>query len=145
MERSAPRIPIVSNLTGDWMTEADAQDPSYWARHLRNTVRFADGLATLLANPDVTLVEVGPGRTLATLASRHPSIGTARRTTTTMASQGSDRTDTEALLAAVGQLWCAGVELDWAAFSRHERRRRVPLPTYPLSASPTSLIANRVL
>jgi amino acid adenylation domain-containing protein len=136
MERSAPRIPIVSNLTGDWMTEADAQDPSYWARHLRSTVRFADGLATLLANPDVTLVEVGPGRTLATLASRHPSIGTRRRTTTTMASPGSDRTDMEALLAAIGQLWCAGVELDWTAFSRHERRRRVPLPTYPFERVP---------
>ncbi|WP_437297431.1 amino acid adenylation domain-containing protein [Sorangium sp. So ce426] len=143
LERRAPRIPMLSNLTGTWMTDADAQDPSYWARHLRGTVRFGRGLAALLLDPDHVFVEVGPGRTLATLASQHPDAGAGRLILTTMASSGSDRTDLEALLAAVGQLWCAGADVDWAAFSRDERRRRVPLPTYPFKRTPYVLGASR--
>ena len=70
---SPPSIPIVSNLTGTWLTDAEATDPAYWARHLRQRVRFADGLATLLADADRVLLEVGPGTTLTTLARRHPA------------------------------------------------------------------------
>ncbi|WP_437928193.1 amino acid adenylation domain-containing protein [Sorangium sp. So ce291] len=142
MERRAPRIPMISNLTGAWVTDAEAQDPSYWARHLRGTVRFGEGLAALLSDPDHVLVEVGPGRTLATLASRHPDAA-RRLILNTMASSGSDRTDQEALLAAIGQLWCAGVDIDWTAFSRDERRRRLPLPTYPFERTPYVLGASR--
>jgi acyl transferase domain-containing protein len=131
MTLHVPKIPVVSNVTGTWMTDADAQDPAYWARHLRRTVRFADGLATLLADPDHVLLEVGPGKTLATLALLHPNTGSDRLVTTTMPQQGSSRTALEALLCAIAQLWCAGVEVDWAAFSQDERRHRVPLPTYP--------------
>jgi acyl transferase domain-containing protein len=129
----APRIPLVSNLTGTWMSEADARDPSYWARHLRGTVRFADGLSTLLALPAPVLIEVGPGRVLASLARLHPETGKARMVTSTLSTPGSGRGDLEALLGAVGKLWCVGGELDWAAFSRGERRQRVPLPTYPFA------------
>ncbi|WP_437590514.1 amino acid adenylation domain-containing protein [Sorangium sp. So ce1000] len=143
LERRAPRVPMLSNLTGAWMTDADAQDPSYWARHLRGTVRFGRGIAALLLDPDHVFIEVGPGRTLATLTSRHPDAGAGRLILTTMASSGSDRTDLEALLAAVGQLWCAGVDVDWAAFSRGERRRRVPLPTYPFERTPYVLGPSR--
>ncbi|AUX45571.1 peptide synthetase [Sorangium cellulosum] len=136
MVRKVPRIPMISNLTGDWLTDAEALDPSYWARHLRGTVRFADGLAVLLANPDHVFVEVGPGSTLTTLSSRHPRAGARRLVTNTMRSPGSGRADMEALLAAVGRLWCAGVNIDWSAFSRGERRRRVPLPTYAFERIP---------
>jgi amino acid adenylation domain-containing protein len=137
--RSAPRIPLISNLTGGWMTDEDAVDPSYWARHLRGTVRFADGLATLLENPRRVFIEVGPGRTLATLASRHPGAGPDRLITSTMASASSDEGDVAALLAGVGRLWCAGVEVDWAAFLQEEQRRRVPLPSYPFERVPYGL------
>ncbi|WP_444547642.1 amino acid adenylation domain-containing protein [Sorangium atrum] len=143
LERRAPRIPMLSNLTGTWMTDADAQDPSYWARHLRGTVRFERGIAALLVDPDHVFVEVGPGRTLAALTSRHPDAGEGRLVLTTLASSGSDRTDLEALLAAVGQLWCAGADVDWAAFCRDERRRRVPLPTYPFERTPYVIGASR--
>ncbi|KFE71961.1 hybrid non-ribosomal peptide synthetase/type I polyketide synthase [Hyalangium minutum] len=131
MKLQAPVIPVVSNLTGTWMTDADARDPSYWARHLRGTVRFADGLSALLARPAPVLIEVGPGRVLASLARLHPEAGKARLVTSTLSTPGSGRSDWEALLGAVGKFWCVGGELDWAAFSRDERRQRVPLPTYP--------------
>jgi thioesterase domain-containing protein/malonyl CoA-acyl carrier protein transacylase/acyl carrier protein len=131
MRLASPRIPMVSNVTGDWLDEDEARDPSYWARHLRSTVRFADGIGKLLADPDHVFVEVGPGRTLSTLTWRHVGPGSKRLCVTSLASRGSDRTDLEAFLFALGELWCAGVAIDGEAYWREERRRRVPLPTYP--------------
>ncbi|HEU4537473.1 MAG TPA: acyltransferase domain-containing protein, partial [Polyangiaceae bacterium] len=63
----APQTPWVSNLTGTWVTPAEAQDPGYWARHLRGAVRFADGVRTLWARPERILLEVGPGQALSRL------------------------------------------------------------------------------
>ncbi len=126
-----PQIPTISNVTGTWISEADACDPAYWARHLRRTVRFADGLGTMLTDPDSIFVEVGPGKHLASLARLHPSAHPERLIVSTMAYQGSRRTDFEALLHALGTLFCAGVAVNWNAFSDGESRKRVPLPTYP--------------
>jgi amino acid adenylation domain-containing protein len=131
MRLASPRIPIVSNVTGTWMTDSEIRDPAYWARHLRGTVRFAEGLSTLLASPDHVLVEVGPGAMLATLARQHAAAGAQRAIMTSMAGSRSQRTDMEMLLGCLATLWCAGVEVDWTAFFRGDRRRRVPLPTYP--------------
>ncbi|MBV9354215.1 MAG: type I polyketide synthase, partial [Chloroflexi bacterium] len=69
----APRLPYSSNVTGTWITPAEASDPGYYARHMRGTVRFHEGLSALLADPGLVLVEVGPGATLARLARRHPA------------------------------------------------------------------------
>jgi acyl transferase domain-containing protein len=63
-----PQIPIMSNLTGDWLTDADARDPSYWVRHLRSTVQFGAGMTRLSADPNRVYIEVGPGKTLSSLA-----------------------------------------------------------------------------
>ncbi|PCC73750.1 amino acid adenylation domain-containing protein [Nannocystis exedens] len=126
---AAPTIPIVSNVTGDWLGDDDARDPHHWGRHLRGAVRFADGLGRLLAESDLLLVEVGPGRTLAGLARRHPDAG-ARPILSTMAARGGNRTDAEEFTHALAQLWCRGVDIRWDALFAGERRRRVPLPTY---------------
>ncbi|AKT36703.1 hybrid non-ribosomal peptide synthetase/type I polyketide synthase [Chondromyces crocatus] len=130
MKRGSPRLPIVSNVTGGWLTEQEARDPHYWSRHLASTVRFSEGLTTLLDDPAHVLVEVGPGRTLTTLARRHPAAA-SRLVVTTLAGASSSRDDLESLLLTLGQLWCAGVPVDFRAMWRHERRQRVPLPTYP--------------
>ena len=63
----APRIPYLSNLTGTWIMDSDATDPEYWARHLRNTVRFSDCVTELLREPGRLMIEIGPGQTLASL------------------------------------------------------------------------------
>ena len=62
-----PKIPYISNVTGTWITAAEATDPNYWALHLRQTVRFADGVEKLMQDSHPILLEVGPGRTLTTL------------------------------------------------------------------------------
>ncbi|HEX7182532.1 MAG TPA: amino acid adenylation domain-containing protein [Thermoanaerobaculia bacterium] len=131
VELHEPRIPYLSNVTGAWATAAEATDPAYWARHLRETVRFADGLAELLRLPGPALLEVGPGRTLTTFARQHPEKGSARLVLPSLPHARDDRKDLDVLLGALGRLWTAGAEVDWAGFRGGERRRRVPLPTYP--------------
>ena len=66
-----PQIRYVSNLTGRWITEQEATNPVYWARHLRQTVRFAEGIQEITKETNQVLLEVGPGRTLGTLARRN--------------------------------------------------------------------------
>ncbi|HTG35648.1 MAG TPA: non-ribosomal peptide synthase/polyketide synthase [Thermoanaerobaculia bacterium] len=129
--RSAPSLPWVSNLTGEWIRPEEATDPSYWSRHLRATVRFAAGLETLLADPGAVLLEVGPGDGLTNLARRQPGAGVGRTAIASMRHPKSAQHDLETLLAALGRLWLAGARPDWAGFHAGERRRRVLLPTYP--------------
>lgn len=131
--RHAPTIPWVSNVSGDWIVPAQAMDPSYWAKHVRRTVRFADGIETLCRKPERILLEVGPGHTLCTLAQRQID----GRSVPALASLSKPRDGSSAasepssFLAAVGQLWATGVAIDWAGLHQGERPRRLPLPTYP--------------
>jgi acyl transferase domain-containing protein len=126
-----PRIPFVSNLTGNWITDDEATDPGYWAKHLRHAVRFADGVRRLLGDAELLLLEVGPGRTLTSLANQS-SDEPGRPAALSSLRHPRDRApDVEFLLGALGKLWLAGVRVDWPAFSAAEERRRVPLPTYP--------------
>jgi acyl transferase domain-containing protein len=125
-----PRIPIASNLSGDWLSAEEATDPGYWVRHLRETVRFADGIATVLHTPDLALLEVGPGRTLSTLAKQH-AAAEGRIILTSLRHPEEAGSDAAFMLGTLGRLWTAGVQWDPAALHRNEHRRRVPLPTYP--------------
>ncbi|MGI2902882.1 SDR family NAD(P)-dependent oxidoreductase [Tolypothrix sp. VBCCA 56010] len=127
----APQIPFVSNVSGTWITAGDATDPSYWARHLRRTVRFAEGIAQLLQKPEQILLEVGPGRTLTTLARRHPDKAAEQVMLTSLRHPQESYSDIAFLLNTLGQLWLAGVQVDWSGFYTRERCHRLPLPTYP--------------
>ncbi len=125
-----PKLPYVSNVTGTWITAEQATDPEYWVRHLRGTVRFAEGLKTLFAEPDRALLEVGPGQSLAQLARQHPDRG-ARPVIALARQPKEDKNDLATLLTALGQLWLAGVAIDQPGYFAGERRHRVVLPTYP--------------
>jgi acyl transferase domain-containing protein/acyl carrier protein len=126
-----PRTPYLSNVTGSWITAGDLADPGYWARHMRSTVRFAEGVGELLREPDRVFLEVGPGATLGTLVKQHPAAGANRTAVPTLRRAGEGGSDLDLLLEAVGRLWIAGVRVDWARFHGGERRRKVGLPTYP--------------
>ena len=128
---SAPALPYVSNVTGTAMTDADATDPDYWVRHLRHTVRFWDGLQAVLGAPDSVLLEVGPGRTLASLARPASSASRPLEILSSIRHPQDDLDDATVLQTAVGRLWLAGVPVDWVGYHARESRRRVPLPTYP--------------
>ncbi|MGX1788605.1 amino acid adenylation domain-containing protein [Bosea sp. NPDC055332] len=128
---NAPELPYISGVTGDWVGAEQTTDPSYWARHARKPVRFADGIATLARSLSPILLEVGPGAALASFALQGAGAGRAAISCLPDA-QG----DAEAMLAAaLGRLWSAGVTPDWSAYQAAGKPRRVSLPTYPFERS----------
>jgi acyl transferase domain-containing protein len=133
----APQIPYISNLTGDWITDAQAMSPGYWLDHLRHAVRFADGLSTLLAKDQHTvLVEVGPGKTLTSLAKMLPSNEGNRVSYVASLPDAQATTPAhEFITQSLGQLWVAGLSVDWEAYYAEEQRLRLALPTYPFERS----------
>ena len=126
-----PQIPYLSNVTGTWITAVEAREPSYWARHLRSSVRFASGLQELMKQPDWILLEVGPGRTLSTLARQHPDKAAQQVVLSSLRHPHDQLSDITFLLTTLGRLWLVGVQVDWSEFHAREQRHRVPLPTYP--------------
>ena len=144
--RRPPSIPFLSNVTGTWIRPEEATDAEYWGRQMCQPVRFAAGLRALSARYPGALLEVGPGETAGRLARRAlgaargpgarerswgwPIVSTLPAPVDEPADPGEAREE-QHLLASVGRLWLAGVPLDPYALSAHERRRRVPLPTYP--------------
>ena len=126
-----PQIPYVSNVTGTWITAAEATDPRYWGRHMRATVRFAAGLNELSREPNRVLLEIGPGQTLRTLAKRNAAANEAPVTVSSLPHHNCNDSDYEALLLAAGRLWLTGVSLNWQGLHGGRRRQRLTLPTYP--------------
>ena len=127
-----PSIPLLSNVTGTWISDAEAMDPEYWTRHLLGTVRFAAGVEELLSEPGRILLEVGPGQTLSTFVRQRAADAEAPAAVVPSLRYAYDRKpDAQFLLEALGRLWAAGAAPDWSAFRGGERRRRVRLPTYP--------------
>jgi acyl transferase domain-containing protein len=136
-----PEIPYLSTLTGTWATAGQATSAAAWAEHLRAPARLAPALAELLSDPSRVLLEVGPGQSLTVLARRQRpgaagggggagGSGTARTILASLPGRSGPSGDLAFLLGALGQLWLAGVEIDWSAI-QPDRGRRVPLPTYP--------------
>ncbi|MDU5142212.1 MAG: type I polyketide synthase [Paenibacillus dendritiformis] len=127
-----PAIPFISNVSGTWITAEEATDPEYWVRHLRSAVRFADGLDELLSNPRAVFIEAGPGNALSTFVRKHLAASRDRVAVNLMRHPQEADSDSAYLLHKIGRLWLAGIDIDWAGFYAHERRRRVELPTYPM-------------
>ncbi len=129
----APQLPYVSNVTGTWITAEQATDPMYWVRHVRDTVRFADGIRLLSETGRTAFLEIGPGQSLTSLV-RHQ---TARYATpgalavNALPPAAAGKSAYASVLQALGELWSAGADIDCAAWHEGEAHRRVPLPTYP--------------
>ncbi|BAZ20917.1 beta-ketoacyl synthase [Kalymmatonema gypsitolerans NIES-4073] len=126
-----PRIRFISNVTGSWITDEQATNPSYWSQHLRQTVRFSDGISQLIRQFEGVFLEVGPGRTLSTLTTQHLEKNAKQQVLTSLRHVKEQQSDVAWLLQTLGRLWLCGVEIDWSGFYTHERRHRLPLPTYP--------------
>ncbi|MGE5341276.1 MAG: amino acid adenylation domain-containing protein [Candidatus Omnitrophota bacterium] len=127
-----PRIPYISNLTGQWITVHDATDPAYWCRHLSQTVQFAAGIERLKQEPNTLFLEVGPGRDLSTLLTRYKDEN-AQPVFNLIRPAQQPIPDDYYLLNKIGQLWLHGVPIDWNAFHAGQDRHRLSLPTYPFT------------
>jgi acyl transferase domain-containing protein len=126
-----PSIPIISSVTGQLLSAELAVDPWYWARHLRETVRFTDVLACAVNHIDDVLFEVGPGQTLSTLARQHPQRDAEQGVLSSLPHAKQSISPRKHLLLSVGRLWQCGVEIDWKLQFGSQHRRRLHLPGYP--------------
>jgi amino acid adenylation domain-containing protein len=126
-----PQIPCISNVSGDWLTAAQATDAGYWSTHLRGTVRFADGLERLLEEEKAVFVEVGPGSVLSTFLRKHPHRTSSHQVVNLVRHPKDIVSDLRWLLERIGRLWLYGVSIDWQKFYSGQQRRRVSMPTYP--------------
>lgn len=125
-----PSQPYVSSFTGTWIQPEQATSPRFWSEQVRNPVRFADALKTLMVTPKI-LLEVGPGTTLTTLARQQPN--SSEFTIVPSLSQRDEQSPVEVglLQDALAQLWLAGAAPGWANVYAQEKRHRISLPTYP--------------
>ncbi|MEM6386095.1 MAG: amino acid adenylation domain-containing protein [Pseudomonadota bacterium] len=130
----APKRPILSTVTGDWLTDDEATSAEYWAMHMRRPVRFYDAIQVLWAEGQHMFLEAGPGRTLATLAGQNPDRGRAQPALSSLPhAQAEDADSHAALLESFGLLWANGYPVDWSRIDdgRPKARRLPGLPTYP--------------
>ena len=125
-----PQMPFISNVTGTWITDKEATNPYYWAKHMRQTVRFADGVSQLLQEQENILLEVGAGRTLSTFVKRNSAQAAGQIVLSSLPHPKESVDDRTFILNMLGRLWLAGVAIDWGDFYAHQKRHRVPLPTF---------------
>jgi malonyl CoA-acyl carrier protein transacylase/acyl carrier protein len=121
-----PTVPVVSNVTGELATAGQLGSPEYWVRHVREAVRFADGVNALRSSGVTRFVEVGPGTALTAMvtgsqeSAAELSISVLRK----------NRPEPASLVSALARLYTVGVAIDWAAFFAPAAPRRIDLPTY---------------
>nr|WP_263172735.1 type I polyketide synthase [Streptomyces sp. SCSIO ZS0520] len=118
-----PHLPVVSNVTGT-LADDDIATPDYWVRHVRQAVRFADGIEELATRQVTRFVEVGPGGVLAAMGQDCLQEGAF------WPLLRKDRPEAQALFAGIGQLHAHGGRLDWHRVFAGRGARRVELPTY---------------
>ncbi|MBX3272370.1 MAG: SDR family NAD(P)-dependent oxidoreductase [Sandaracinaceae bacterium] len=126
-----PTVPFLCNVTGTWITDAQATSPEYWVKHLRSTVRFADDVATLLAGQNRVLIECGPGRALSSLVRAHPDYRKGTHNALSSIRHRDEAVDDQAFFTAcLGRIWASGGTFDVDALWPGEAHVRVELPTY---------------
>ncbi len=120
------RIPVVSNVSGEWLGEAEAANPAYWAQQLRRTVQFAHGVKTLVSTCDVIL-EIGGVYLTSLVAGQLPKGAGIQALPSLSVRAGT--TQHQALLLTLARLWTIGVEIDWDVFYRGDARGLIELPS----------------
>ena len=126
-----PKIPYISNVTGDWITD-EVTEPSYWIKHFRQPVQFFAGIKNMFKDKKYILVEIGPGNSLSSFALQ--SLGDKdlfNYTIETVRNKNLNIDDSKFFLQAVGKLWTLGIEINWAEIRNNQNVRRISLPTYP--------------
>jgi phthiocerol/phenolphthiocerol synthesis type-I polyketide synthase E len=134
----APEIPFISCVSGTWITAGEATSSDYWARQLRQPVRFSQGLDALAAASNRILLDLGPDQALSRIARRR-GLHTVAVMPAASASPGPAGED-EPLARAVAAVWTAGVPVDWRGYHDGSRRRRVRLPGYSFGRTRHSLL-----
>ena len=125
IEPRRPRFGLVSNLTGQ-LADAGYGSPRYWVQHVREPVRFFEGVCAVEAAGAEIFLELGPGAALTAAVDQSLSAERA----VSLATMPKDRPETASALGAAGQLFTRGLDLNWAAVFAGLDARRIELPTY---------------
>jgi acyl transferase domain-containing protein len=127
-----PKIPYISNVTGTWITTAEATNPDYWVKHMCQPVLFASGIQELWKKNYPILLEIGPGQTLNSFAiqciENNPAV--SQIVLPSLRYSYDQKPDLAFLLKTLGRLWLAGVQIDWMRFYAHESPESIPSPAY---------------
>ncbi|MCY9517875.1 type I polyketide synthase [Paenibacillus apiarius] len=127
----APRIPYLSNVSGDYITEAQAKDTAYWSGHIRAAVKFSAGIETLMQSGEHLIwLEVGPGKALSQLVHQHDSESVKGNVLNMMRHGKEAESDVAALLKGLSACWLSGADIRWEKL-HPAQPGRVSLPTYP--------------
>ena len=127
---SAPQIPFYSNVSGKLITTQQATDPNYWAKHLRQTVRFVNCVDDLLSEEPKLFLEVGPGNTLAKFVKQNTFYSKDNVVLTSTRHPKDKSSDFQYMLHTIGNLWLSGKSIDWQVLYQNEQRLRIRIPTY---------------
>ncbi|GEM_PF-727573 len=129
----APRIPILSNLTGAWLKDSEAADPGYWIEHSCGQVRFREGIATLQGDAGRVFLEIGPGQTLTSIVFQNLPADqkSPPLILSSLPNQYTRIPDAEFIATTLGKLWLSGCVPDWSGYHRGGPRQLLDLPGYP--------------
>jgi acyl transferase domain-containing protein/SAM-dependent methyltransferase len=130
VEKNQPSIPLVANMNGDWLGEAESKTAQYWSRQAWQPVLFSEGLSRLAEVGQPVLLEIGPANTLSLAAARHPSGARSPLITSSLSDLSAGEPEDLSLAKAFAGLWACGVGGDWARYNADGNARRTPLPTY---------------
>lgn len=125
-----PSIPIVSNVTGQWVQEDEMTNPQYWGRHIIEAVKFSEDLAKVLSEEDTIFIEVGAGRSLCTFALQHQDKKESQIFINMLRHPRELEHDINYIYKKIGQLWNSGQPIHWNQFWNGKIRRKIPMPTY---------------
>ncbi|WP_017654183.1 type I polyketide synthase [Fortiea contorta] len=123
----APKIPLISNLTGEFLTPGQIPDAKYWRHHTREAVKFMPGLNTLLTAGYELFLEIGAKPVLTSLGKRSQQTETA----TWLPSLTARQNDWQTILESLSALYLQGVDINWTEFASDYPHHPIPLPTYP--------------
>jgi len=128
---SEPSIPFISNFTGKEILPEEATSPEYWVNHLRYTVKFSEGIKTLLQKKQSVYLEIGPGKSLSIFCNQHIGFKKNNNVSVQVLSHPKKAVaDNYILTKALGELWSHGIEIDWKAYYNNEVKHKIPLPSY---------------
>ncbi|WP_306352319.1 SDR family NAD(P)-dependent oxidoreductase [Flavobacterium sp. '19STA2R22 D10 B1'] len=130
IQLSHPKYPFISNLTGKEITKSQAISSEYWVKHLRETVRFNDGINELLNNTNFAFIEVGPGRSLSTIILQSKKYSNTHNSINLLRHPKEVYNDNYTLTNALGKIWANGISINWNAYYKDEIRYKVNAPTY---------------
>ncbi|MDF2801027.1 MAG: hypothetical protein K0S61_930 [Anaerocolumna sp.] len=125
-----PVIPIVSNVTGEWVEENEMNTPEYWVNHIISPVNFNKDLEAILEDENGLFIETGAGRSLCTFAIQHRDRKEGQTFLNILRHAREKENDLRYLYTRIGLVWCAGIELDWQKLMSDEVRNKISLPVY---------------